>query len=531
VTPRHWLVLIVAAAALLRLVPVWFGLPFLLARPDEEAATSLARHMVATGDFNPRFFHWPSLTLYLFAGVYAVGTALVDEITFPVFFVICRTLVALTGAATTIVLYRIGSRIGGQPLGLIAAAALAVAMLHVRDSHFAMTDVLMTFFAWLSVACVIRGVDEGDTRAALAAAADRRRMPWMWFGCAGLCAGLAISTKYNAAAVAASMLVAQASIFARARWRILAPALWLPSIIYGTAAIAAFLAGTPYAVLDWPTFSTDLAFDFEHLSQGHAVDLGRGWSYHLTTSLPFGVGLTAYAAAVPGSVFLVRTRPHHAVIVGAFALALYASLASGSTVFFRYVLPVVPALCLAAAAAVVAAATWLERARAFAPARAYALVLVIVLGPGLINAIWFDALLARTDTRVLAQRWLALRLQPGDSLYDAGSRYTHIALDGLRVHRWEYDPRENVFAGVAGALPDWIVISESPVAAYAAPPPAIRDLVRREYELQTSIRATRRRPRSALYDLQDAFFMPVWGFWTVERPGPTVNVYYRRRTP
>ena len=55
----------------------------------------------------------------------------------------------------------------------------------------------------------------------------------------------------------------------------------------------------------------------------------------------------------------------------------------------------------------------------------------------------------------------------------------------------------------------------------------LRDRARREYVLTHTIRATRARPRVAVYDWQDAFFMPLWGFWTVERPGPTIRIYRR----
>ena len=39
-------------------------------------------------------------------------------------------------------------------------------------------------------------------------------------------------------------------------------------------------------------------------------------------------------------------------------------------------------------------------------------LVALVAGPSLVNGVWFDVLLARTDTRVLAARWLAERLTP-----------------------------------------------------------------------------------------------------------------------
>src|SRR5579872_5577792 len=69
--PSHaWIVIIVALGAVLRLYPIWFGLPDLPGRPDEATAVMQALR-INGGDFDPHFFHWPSLTFYVFAGVFA----------------------------------------------------------------------------------------------------------------------------------------------------------------------------------------------------------------------------------------------------------------------------------------------------------------------------------------------------------------------------------------------------------------------------------------------------------------------------
>src|SRR5438094_698183 len=75
---KPWLLIIVLLGAVLRFVPVWFGLPFDRARPDEETAIG---HAVAVlgGDPNPHFFDWPSLTFYLFAAAFAVASWIRSE--------------------------------------------------------------------------------------------------------------------------------------------------------------------------------------------------------------------------------------------------------------------------------------------------------------------------------------------------------------------------------------------------------------------------------------------------------------------
>src|SRR3954449_6384075 len=129
---------IVTLAAVLRLFAIGFGLPYPHARPDEEAAIG---HAVAIlhGDPNPHFFNWPSLALYLFAAGLAVGRWAGVAVTSSAAVVLSRAIVAAAGALTVVPTASIAGRLAGRRAGLVAALFLAVAPLHVRESHFAMT--------------------------------------------------------------------------------------------------------------------------------------------------------------------------------------------------------------------------------------------------------------------------------------------------------------------------------------------------------------------------------------------------------
>ena len=511
---------ILLAAAALRLVPIWFGIPYLPARPDEEVAVSIATRMTE-GDLNPHFFHWPSFTFYVFAALY--GSASIVRrvfgfdapLTVVERVVLARALVALAGTATVFVLYALGRRIVDLTTGLLAAAFLAVAILHVRDSHFAMTDVLMTLLLTGSLALLVCAVDT-----ALAGAKAVR-----WFAASGLAAGLAASTKYNAAALLGAMAAAQIVLVQRREF--LRPRTWMPAIAFTSAFIASFLIASPYAVLDFKQFEADLRFDFTHLSGGHGMDLGRGWRYHLERSLPYGVGLPAFIAACAGAVPMIGHHARHAFILGGFALPFYFAIGSGTTVFFRYIMPLVPIVCLLAAVALRYVTPWLS-ARTHVPARAIMTVLVVLtVAPALVNCVWFDVVLSRTDTRVLAADWLRPRLKPEDTLHDAGGAYTTLDLRHVRFHEWRFDPNENSFGHPDGHTPDWLVLTESPVRLYASIPPQLRQLAQEKYTLVYTAAATRGRARAAVYDLQDAFFMPLSRLDTAVRPGPTIRIYRR----
>ena len=544
---RRWLIVIVAVGALLRVHAIWFGLPYPQARPDEETAIGKAVD-IARGDLNPHFFHWPSLTFYLFAGVLRAAQVVHDlfapvrDFTFSERALLTRASVALAGTFTILVLFRLSRRIAGDRIALLASGFLAVAVLHVRESHFATTDTLATVFVWLSLAFLVHALDAvplnslgvipSSASPLLLGVASGFSRKITLFALAGLTAGLATSTKYSAAAVALSIVAAQMMLFARAQRAALSLRGWMPSAVYVAAMLVGFCLASPYALFDRATFSRDVLFDLDHLAEGHrGIVLGRGWAYHGTHSLPYGVGVPVFIAAVAGAVPFVWHYPRAAFVLGAFAVPFYVVIGSGYTVFFRYVLPLVPLVCLLAAVGVehVASAVHRRVASAFRrknPAVFIAAALAAAtLVPSLVQSVRFDLVLARTDTRVLAGRWLEQRIRPDDILYDDGNSYTRLDLWRVPVKRTEYDASRGGFVGVR---PDWLVLHESPLWTYASTSPALGTLADTDYVLVHEERSTIGAAASGMYDLQDAFFVPLSGFSTIARPGPSIFIYRDR---
>ena len=512
--------------AVLRLSAIQFGLPYMRARPDETDAI-MHGQMIMRGDLNPHFFHWPSVTFYAFGAVFTAVSdvfgalspgAVVSDARY---LVVARIVVALAGTATIVVLYDLARRLADAWTGIAAALFLAVAILHVRESHFAIADVLMTLLATASLALLARAVDWDD---AVPAGIQHR-----WFAVSGLVGGLAASTKYNAAAVLVAMAAVQVILVVRSRGTLASPAVWLPTPIFVAAFVCGFLLGTPYAAIDAPAFVADLRFDLGHLSAGHGVDLGRGWWYHLTRSLPYGVGVTTYIAAVAGVIPMARHYGTRAAAVTAFALATYLSLGNGRAVFFRYLLPLVPIICLFAAVAVRHGGTWIASKTGSSLGVTTAALIAIVAAPPLVNSVWFDLLLARTDSRVMAADWLRQRSKPDETLYEEGGHYAAIDLGDAPLHRWSFDPATGSFGDPGGRMPDWLVLEDSPLWTWTGTSPEIRKVAAGGYTVVHSVRAAN--DGWAVYDLADAFFLPVAGFRGVERPGPNVLIYRRKDLP
>jgi hypothetical protein len=247
--------------------------------------------------------------------------------------------------------------------------------------------------------------------------------------------------------------------------------------------------------------------------------------------------------------------------VTAFGVAYYAVIGSGYTVFFRYVMPLLPVVCLFAAVATKHAADLLEsafktypaasafnrksNAGASLPAKAgshthrdpssgtvrrliQGALIVLVAGPPALTSARIDLVLARTDTRVIAAEWLGPQLRPEHTLHDAGGDYTRLDLRDRRYHEWRFDPKTRSFGHPEGLTPDWIVIPDSPVRHYVWVDPRLRRLVADRYDLVYTVNGTTTLPAGGMYDQQDAFFVPFSGFEEVERPGPTIEIYRRR---
>jgi hypothetical protein len=154
------------------------------------------------------------------------------------------------------------------------------------------------------------------------------------------------------------------------------------------------------------------------------------------------------------------------------------------------------------------------------------LLTALLAAPPLASSVRFDERLARTDTRVLAAEWLRPRLAPEDAVHEAGGLYAAIDLGGAPFHRWTFDPASSSFIDAGGRLPEWLVLESSPLWTYASVAPELRSLAASRYTLAADVPATA--GAAGAYDLQDAFFMPVSGFGSVIRPGPSIQIYRLR---
>ena len=396
---------ILALAATLRIWGMDYGLPHPVTRPDEERIVGRAHTIFATGNWHTGSPVYPSLVYYLdtFAmrGYYEVQRlrARYDrpfDFLFDVaisrpglHYRIARSLHVAVGVLTVGLTYLLSwSAYRSRPSALLAAAALAVCLPHVIYSHFATTDVVMTFFvAAALVLCLRAGRKPSYANFVLAAAA----------------AGLATSSKYNAGLVCLSIAAAGWNAW-RAGGVSFGGAVGRVAVA-AVASVAVFAATSPFVLPDLAAlfWEADYVTNYLYEREGPLAL----WN-HLQTTFPRGLGLPGALFAAAGVVRALYLRRPADWVLLAFLLSFFALISSVRVTFPRYTLALLPGVVVVAADAVDALVGKLRSRRALAWAGAAALV----LGPPLWSSIQWDRIAAREDTRLLAWNYLAEHVPP-----------------------------------------------------------------------------------------------------------------------
>jgi hypothetical protein len=338
---------------------------------------------------------------------------------------------------------------------------------------------------------------------------------------AGLVGGLAASTKYNGLGVCVPFAIA---LIQRARND--RPSKLAIAVLAFCAALAlGFFGGSPYILIDWSRFVTAVRGVGTHFASGHGVIVGRGWSYYAAVVLPAAIGWPMFVAGVIGALALLATRLRDAAVLFAFPMGYYLVAGRGYTVFARYIIPVLPFLCIAAAWLVVTAVR--ELTKGTAPGVRDALVAaaaLLVVAPSAQKALALDRLLATTDNRVIVARAVTGLVKSDTSFYQSGEIYGFVPLkiDGREIaHVRTYDAVSGAFEP---SEPDWILLQRSPLALYSPVPPQVELLVREQYALVQRFPTGADHP-NMVYDQQDAFYLPLEGLDGITRPGPAFELY------
>jgi hypothetical protein len=408
--PEVPLGLLIAMTALaLRLAGIGFGLPGTYI-PDEPHHINIAVYF-SSGDLNPHVFKYPTLWMYALSILYGIVFLVWSAAGFlrsardfshlfiwdpTLFYLSARCLATACGTLGLYFIYKTGREFASGPVALIAAFFCAISPPLVYFGHMAKPDMLMFFFASVAWWFCARYYRSGEIRDCVLA---------------GGALGLAISSQYTAALLSPLLLW---SHILRGRRQGLP---WKQSVVsrallFGYVALPlAFLAGTPFALMDWKTFLMDMA-DQRSFAAGRLSSL----SFHRTGLGIIGTYGELIGARSLGILFLVlgalrslRIRRED----GLFLLGplVWGGLALGlqdrSTNWVNYVFSLFPG-----AALLMGTAGW-ELLRPRPHRRLLWLVFALCMGPALSRSLRVSGSFLHPDTRTQAKQWIEAHVPPG----------------------------------------------------------------------------------------------------------------------
>jgi hypothetical protein len=403
-------------ALILRFWGIWYGLPLQLNvdEPSLVSGTLSIKH-----NLNPGRFDWPSLYFYINAAFYGafalikpILTATLkipdDSFSPAAFFLISRSLSAVLGSLTVIVVFMIGRKIFSHRVGMIAALLLTFLPVHVLESHLAKVDIAHTFFVALAVYFIWDIYKKGNK--------------WSYI-MSGILIGIATSIKYNSFLLAISVL--QAYLMRRSEsqeadfikkyfdWKSVKYML-----LAGLLSIVVFYMGSPFALFDYKTFfSTERGqgamWQFQNLGKVEWADYPAEVYETFVTMFQNDLG---YIIWILFSVLLLlflffnkRSKAYNFLLFPTILISLYITRLDRSP--SHYFLMLIPFYIPAIAAFVNEIYNWMTGMKylKFIPLNIF---LLFILAPSIWSVLKSDYMLSREDTRNLAYNWVIDNIDP-----------------------------------------------------------------------------------------------------------------------
>lgn len=430
VAARTALATILLVALGWRLHNIGFGLPSLY-DPDEPIFMIAALRMLAEGSLNPGWFGHPgtttiALVALIDASIAAWGLAsgrYSDIADFSraayadpaLLFVPARVAMALIGTGCVWLTYALGKRLHGRATGLVAAALLGVNALHIAWSQIVRTDIHASLFMLACLLFAVRIVEHGRIRD---------------FLLAGAFAGLATATKWPAATVFITVIGAFLLARSQRPHGGRPPLRWL--IAAGGASLIAMFVASPFIFLDWPTMVANVSGEVKAGHLGHnGGSFVENLIYYLGDPVAGSIGAFGLALALGGAIVsAARSLVARWTMIPATGLFL-GLICTQDLIWARWILPVMPMICIFAGVALVSIGEALARRLSGPRLVAAIFVLAMAAGAPSLQAAVAGSAERANDTRLQAARWASLHIPAGSRVV-----FEHLEL-GLRDRPWQ----------------------------------------------------------------------------------------------
>ncbi len=401
------------------------GAPFVY-HPDEPSVMGRAIKIADTGNYNPGWFHYPTLVIYFQTLVAHLVHWLLDVPLTPGAIVMegapaevlpyywaGRAVILGFSLGTTALIMLITRRLVGLGPAVLAGVIFAASALVRRSAVYVTVDMPLTFFVTLSIWFLLRALENPGSLPAI-----------KLFVLAAISGALAGSTKYNGALILGLLPVV---LLARRGIRLRS---FVELGALGALCLAIFVISTPFSLLDSRTFwdrELGLTSVFIHYGTHHlGADVGpsgpKALGTVLTTVGPFTLlGPLALAGACT-PLFARPGRERIWLLIGS-VLVLGVPVVIAKVYFERNCLPFVPALIVLACVGLEGMVRAAVRVVRFAPGRQVTVCALVALPLALQARSSWEGLRFELsaknheDTRTTAYHWAVNNLPRGTRIF------------------------------------------------------------------------------------------------------------------
>ncbi|MBI4297091.1 MAG: glycosyltransferase family 39 protein [Chloroflexi bacterium] len=304
---------------------------------------------VQASPLNPHNFNYGSLPIYLTKLFYSALSQVKESQVWRDLPLVGRGLAALFDVGTVLLLYLLATRLYGRRAGLLAAAFVAFAVIHIQNSHYATVDTTLAFFIVLTLYFCIRvaGGQRGWSRVGVGAAL-----------------GLALATKVSALPLLLPVALAcYMGAFPGDKQPLRLPkaaelkkALLSLGLALAVAGAVNFLA-QPFAYLDWRTLRQNLGNESAVMRGTLDVPYTRqfidtpAYLYPLQQLTVWGLGLPlgiALWAGLAYTVTRIRQWKKGDLLLLSWTLPFFLIVGSFHAKWLRNYIPLTPVLAVMA---------------------------------------------------------------------------------------------------------------------------------------------------------------------------------------
>ncbi|MFH1904415.1 MAG: glycosyltransferase family 39 protein [bacterium] len=355
-------------------------------------------------DFNPKYYFYGSLYIYLVAFFLGIG-ALLNILTITTdiqfyflhpfemakIYLVGRSLSALLATMSVYLTYLIGKKIRGEGHGLLAAIIMAITPVFVINAHFLVPDVTMVFFVTLSFFFLVRILES-----------DRMKYYILF----GITSGLAGSSKYPGGLILfvlpLSFLIRDYSkqSLRKTRERSIIKKLLLTFL----SALLTFVILNPY--MFFYSKKTGRVINIYLQQYGHIAQNFLSTLFSFVNLTRWGLSCPLLIISALGLMLFIRQGKKSEKLAVIWIALYYLFFALAKFQMVRYILPIVPFLALAGAFSILSICRWLKEKSLHWMLYLFTCMIIISLGWVFLYTVAFENIMSG-EIRTEAGRWIS----------------------------------------------------------------------------------------------------------------------------